>query len=149
MWRARLRLSNIQKSKPKRHPWLPVVAGIIRREQSVLLGLRPEGGSLAGKWEFPGGKIEIGEQPEEALARELKEELGIRAEIGPLRFATTHNYAEIGVMILFYEINYWTGQPTPIHHAEVKWVSIDEITKLALPDANRNILDRIVHLLKQ
>ncbi|MCB0349824.1 MAG: (deoxy)nucleoside triphosphate pyrophosphohydrolase [Bdellovibrionales bacterium] len=132
----------------KRHPWLPVVAAIIRREKSVLLGLRPSGGSLAGKWEFPGGKIEIGEQPEIALARELKEELGIDAEIGPLRFSATHHYGEVGVIILFYEVNYWKGQPSPLHHSEVKWVLAEEIHKLQLPDANRNVLDKIVKLLK-
>lgn len=138
----------MQKVKPKRNPWLPVVAGIIRRDKTVLLGKRPETGSLAGLWEFPGGKIELGEQPEHALARELKEELGIDAEIGPLRFATTHNYGEVGVLILFYEINYWTRQPTAAHHSELKWVAIDDIHKLPLPEANRNILDRIVNLLK-
>lgn len=138
----------MQKLKPKRHPWLPVVAAIIRREKNVLLGLRPESGTLAGLWEFPGGKIELGEQPEDALARELKEELGIEAEIGPLRLAASHNYGEVGVLLLFYEINYWKGQPQPAHHSELKWVAVDDIHKLPLPDANRNVLDRIVKLLK-
>jgi 8-oxo-dGTP diphosphatase len=132
----------------KRHPWLPVVAGVIKREKKVLLGLRPEGGSLAGLWEFPGGKIEPGEQPDRALARELKEELSIDAEVGPLRFSATHNYGEVGVIILFYEINYWKGQPQALHHADLKWVDAEEIFKMAMPEANRNVLDRIVQLLK-
>jgi 8-oxo-dGTP diphosphatase len=134
--------------KHKRHPWLPVVAGIIRREKTVLLGLRPESGNLAGMWEFPGGKIELGEQPDVALARELKEELNIDVEVGPLRFAATHNYGEIGVLLLFYEINFWKGQPVAAHHTELKWVSIDDLAKVQLPEANRNVLDRITELLK-
>ncbi len=134
--------------KPKRHPWLPVVAGIIRREKMVLLGQRPEGGNLAGLWEFPGGKIELGEQPDRALARELKEELNIDAEIGQLKFAATHNYGDVGVLLLFYEVNFWKGQPETAHHTELRWVHIDDLPKMALPEANRNVLDRIIALLK-
>ncbi|MEQ1664462.1 MAG: (deoxy)nucleoside triphosphate pyrophosphohydrolase [Bdellovibrionales bacterium] len=136
------------KFRKKRANWLPVVAGIIRREQSVLLGQRPEGGSLPGLWEFPGGKIEAGEQPEVALARELSEELGINATIGPLKFSTTHSFGEMGVLLLFYEVKYWTGQPTTNHHTELRWVKFDEIAALPLPDANRIVLNRIVELLK-
>lgn len=132
----------------KKNLWLPVVAALIKRENTLLLGLRPKGGSLAGLWEFPGGKIEAGEQPDQALARELKEELGIDAEIGPLRLATTHSYKEINVLIMFYEINYWTGQPQPLHHTELKWVTPSKIKDMPLPEANRKILDRIVALLK-
>lgn len=132
----------------KRHPWLPVVAAIIKRDKKILLGQRPEGGSLPGLWEFPGGKIELGELPEEALARELKEELNIDVEVGSLRLATTHNYGNVGVLILFYEILYWKGQPQAVHHTELKWVSRDELEQLPLPDANRNVLDKILSLLK-
>ena len=64
----------------KRPHWIPVVAGLIRRKDSFLLGLRPTGHSLPGVWEFPGGKIELGESPEEALKRELREELGIEIQ---------------------------------------------------------------------
>ena len=128
--------------------WLAVVAGIIKREKTVLLGRRPESGNLSGLWEFPGGKVELGEQPEKALARELKEELGIEAEVGPLKFATTHTYGKTGVLILFYEINYWKGQPSAIHHTELKWFHPNELNELPLPEANRNVLDRILLMLK-
>lgn len=133
--------------KPKRQSWLPVVAAIIRREKKVLLGLRPESGSLAGLWEFPGGKIESGELPEVALARELKEELNIDAEIGPLRIATTHSYGEVGIIILFYEVNFWKGQPQASHHTDLKWVDASELPRMSLPDANRNVLHKIMALL--
>ena len=57
--------------------WIPVVAGILKKDQMILVGQRPENHTLAGLWEFPGGKIELGETPEEALARELNEELEV------------------------------------------------------------------------
>ena len=135
-------------AKPKRQSWLPVVTAIIKREKKVLLGLRPESGSLAGLWEFPGGKIELGEIPERALARELKEELNIEAEIGPLRIATTHNYGDVGILILFYEVNFWKGQPQASHHTELKWVDVNDLPHTALPDANHRVLDKIMALLK-
>lgn len=134
--------------KTRRHPWLPVVAAIIRRDKMVLMGRRPESGNLAGLWEFPGGKIEFGESPEKALFRELKEELDIEADVGSLKFAVTHNYGETCVLILFYEVVSWRGQPKCAHHTEIRWMNAAEIPGLSLPDANRIVLDRVVSLLK-
>ena len=79
--------------------WIPVVTGLIQKEGMVLMGQRPRGNSLAGLWEFPGGKVELGESPEQALERELREELGIFAEVGTLRLATTHSYGEKAVLM--------------------------------------------------
>ncbi|MEI7974047.1 MAG: NUDIX domain-containing protein, partial [Bdellovibrio sp.] len=59
--------------RPAKTQWIPVVAGVLRKDHLILLGQRPEGNHLAGHWEFPGGKIEAGESPEQALQRELKE----------------------------------------------------------------------------
>lgn len=135
-------------SKLKKNTWLPVVAAIIRRENKVLLGQRPDSGTLAGLWEFPGGKIEMGEAPDRALARELKEELGIDADIGPIQIATTYNYSEVGILLLFYVVNSWRGQPEASHHNAIKWVDAEELKQISLPDANRNVLDKIIHILK-
>jgi 8-oxo-dGTP diphosphatase len=134
--------------KPKRPQWLPVVAGILIRDNQVLLGQRPEHKSLPGLWEFPGGKIELGESPEVALRRELKEELGIDATIGPLRLATTHSYDESGVVLLFFEVRYWTGQPRPVHHLDLKWVNAKDLKTEKLPEANRVILTQILEILE-
>ena len=80
-----LGISTILKFMTSKKPtWIPVATGILRKGSLVLVGQRPEGHTLAGQWEFPGGKIELGEQPKEALQRELFEELGIKAEIGDL-----------------------------------------------------------------
>ena len=130
--------------KPRRPSWLPVVAAIIRKENKVLLGQRPPNKSLAGLWEFPGGKIELGESPEEALRRELEEELGIDADIGPLRVVTSHNYGDVGVLLVFFEVNFWKGEPKSIYHSQLKWVTVDELRQTELPEANRLILHKII-----
>lgn len=132
---------------PRRHNWIPVVTALIQREGKVLVGQRPEGHSLAGVWEFPGGKIEPSETPEEALKRELKEELGIEADIGQLAFASTHNYGPTGIVLLFYHVQFWKGELRPVHHKELKWVAPQELGQWPLPEANRKILYRILHAL--
>lgn len=124
--------------------WIPVVAGLIRKDQQVLLGQRPENNSLPGAWEFPGGKIEKGESPEEALARELDEELGIQAQVGPLRLACTHSYGEVSILILFFDVLYWKGEPKPKHHMQIEWVKISDLPSRSIPEANRKILPRIM-----
>ena len=129
---------------PRRHNWIPVVTALISREGKLLVGRRPEGHSLAGLWEFPGGKIEMGETPEEALRRELKEELSIDAEIGSLALATTHNYGQTGIILLFFNVHFWKGELRTVHHAEIKWVPAQELRQWPLPEANRRILDRLL-----
>lgn len=131
----------------KRATWIPVVAGLMRRQGKVLVGQRPQGGSLAGAWEFPGGKIELGESPEIALARELKEELGIDAEIGPLKFAASHTYGKTGILFLFFEVKFWKGQIKTQQHLDLKWVTTKELGQLELPEANSKFLDQIVAVL--
>lgn len=128
----------------RRPVWIPVVTGFLRKGDKVLVGQRPAGNTLAGQWEFPGGKIERNESPEHALARELREELGIEAEIGTLKLASTHNYGDTGIVILFYEVLFWKGEPKTVHHMELKWVTKEELPQLSIPDANRKILDRII-----
>lgn len=132
-----------RKSKIRKGHWIPVVAGFIRKDGKILVGQRPENNSLAGQWEFPGGKIESGETPEQALIRELNEELGIDAEVGDLKLACTHSYGDVGILILFYEINYWKGEPRPIHHMMLEWIHPEELKHRNIPEANRKILDRI------
>lgn len=131
----------------KRPTWIPVVTGLLRKGDKILVGQRPVGHTLAGHWEFPGGKIEKNETPEFALARELREELGIEAEVGRLMLASTHSYGDTGIVILFYEVLFWKGEPKNVHHMELKWVEPSGLSSLTLPDANRKIIDRIVQLL--
>jgi 8-oxo-dGTP diphosphatase len=127
----------------KKPTWIPVVTGILRKGSLVLVGQRPDGHTLAGQWEFPGGKIELGEQPREALQRELFEELGIKADIGELRMTWTHSYPEVGILLLFFEVQFWKGEPKPVHHTDLKWVTFEELEKLEIPEANRKLLPLI------
>ncbi len=128
----------------KRPVWIPVVTGLIRKGNKVLVGQRPVGHSLAGQWEFPGGKIERNESPEEALIRELREELGIEAEVGTLKLASTHTFGDTGIIILFYEVNFWKGEPKPVHHMELRWIEPKDLAGLPIPDANKRILPKLL-----
>ena len=130
----------MRKPRLKKIHWIPVVAGLLRKEKKILVGQRPENHSLAGLWEFPGGKIEIGESPEEALARELNEELGIEADIGQLKLACTHSYGDVGIVIMFYEVNYWKGEPKAKHHLMLEWIYPQELKLRPIPEANKKIL---------
>lgn len=89
----------------------------------------------------------MGESPEKALARELREELGIEATIGELRLANTHSYGEKGVILLFYDVPFWNGEPKPKHHSDLQWVAPDQIPELEIPEANRRILSTILDIL--
>ncbi|MEK6773782.1 MAG: 8-oxo-dGTP diphosphatase MutT [Bdellovibrionota bacterium] len=133
-----------KKPRNKKNHWIPVVAGFLKKDGKILVGQRPENNSLAGQWEFPGGKIELGENPEQALTRELDEELGITAEVGELKLACTHTYGDVGILILFYEIKYWKGEPKAKHHMMLEWIYPEELKMRTIPEANRKILDRIL-----
>jgi 8-oxo-dGTP diphosphatase len=73
----------------------------------------------------------------------LNEELGIIAEVGELKIACTHSYSDVGIIILFYEILFWKGEPKTKHHINLKWVKPSELPGMKIPDANRKNLDRI------
>lgn len=132
-----------RRKKVKKPQWIPVVAGIMRKGPQILIGQRPETHSLAGLWEFPGGKIEAGENPEVALARELQEELGIEAVIGDLKLSCTHSYGDLNILILFFEVLYWKGEPKAKHHLMLEWIHPEELPLRPIPEANRKHLDRL------
>ncbi len=133
----------------KRSFWIPVVAGFLRRGDQILVGQRPENHSLAGLWEFPGGKIEANESPEQALIRELSEELGIEADIGELKLAASHSYGDVNILILFYEILFWKGEPKAKHHLKLEWISPQELFNRPIPEANQRMKDRLLNILEQ
>ena len=122
---------------------LPVVAAALIDEGGrVLVQQRPAGKSLAGLWEFPGGKIEPGETPEDALVRELREELGIvvdPADLRPASFAS-EPLGDRHLLLLLFVARAWRGEPRAIEAAEVRWCSAAELSSLPMPAADRPLL---------
>ncbi|MDC0136322.1 8-oxo-dGTP diphosphatase MutT [Sulfitobacter sp.] len=104
----------------------------------VLLAQRPEGKSMAGLWEFPGGKVETGETPEAALVRELHEELGIdtwASCLAPLTFAS-HSYDEFHLMMPLFACRKWEGTPQPREGQVLKWVKPNDMRNYPMPEAD-------------
>lgn len=128
---------------------LPVVAAAMIAEGRVLVQRRPEGTSLAGLWEFPGGKIEPGESPEAALVRELEEELGIVAApsaLVPLAFAS-EPLAERHLLLLLYRLDRWEGVPDARHASALAWADLATLRRLPMPPADLPFLDVLAPLL--
>ncbi len=101
-----------------------VVAALIWRDDHLLICRRPEGGALAGQWEFPGGKIDPGETPEEALARELREELGVETRVGERIFEHVHAYTPERIAhLLFFRVQITAGKPQRFEHQDMRWVA--------------------------
>lgn len=117
---------------------LVVAVALIDTEGRVLLAQRPEGKSLAGLWEFPGGKVETGETPEAALIRELTEELGIETKsscLAPLTFAS-HSYPEFHLLMPLFACRRWTGIPTPREGQNLAWVRARDLRDYPMPPAD-------------
>jgi 8-oxo-dGTP diphosphatase len=116
---------------------LRVVAGVILEGDRVLLARRPPGTHLAGYWEFPGGKVEPGEGEREALRRELREELGVEAEVGERLATVRHRYADRGpVVITFFACRLRGGPVRPSAGQEVRWVRRRDLPAYRLPPAD-------------
>jgi mutator protein MutT len=124
-------------------PLIVVVAGVVCRGESVLLAQRKRGAHLELLWEFPGGKLEEGEGPEQCLAREMKEELGVEVEVGPLMDVLTHRYPERRVLICFYECRLSSGEPRAVECEAVAWVKRSEMLSLRWVPADGPFVRRL------
>ena len=118
-----------------------VVAGLIVRGNEILIGQRRPDQPMALLWEFPGGKIEPGEGPEEALRRELNEELGITATIGPRVTRIRHNYRHGGAVDLqFFAVHEFTGEIVSEIYHQVRWVKLEELPEFEFLAADRGLI---------
>jgi 8-oxo-dGTP diphosphatase len=121
---------------------LVVAVALVDPDGRVLIAQRPEGKQLAGLWEFPGGKIEAGERPEETLIRELKEELGIdvkEACLAPLTFAS-HRYEDFHLLMPLYICRRWEGLPTALEHQALAWVPPHKLRDYPMPPADEPLI---------
>jgi 8-oxo-dGTP diphosphatase len=117
---------------------LVVACALIDADNRVLIAQRPEGKALAGLWEFPGGKLNDGERPEDALIRELHEELGItvrEACLAPLTFAS-HAYETFHLLMPLYICRNWNGMVRPLEGQTLAWVRRDKLRDYPMPAAD-------------
>ena len=124
-------------------------AALIDVDGRVLLAQRPEGKTMAGVWEFPGGKVEPGETPEAALIRELDEELAVNTKescLAPLTFAS-HEYNNFHLLLLLYVCRRWHGTPTPKENNPVIWVRPPRLGDYPMPPADKPLVAMLQDLL--
>jgi 8-oxo-dGTP diphosphatase len=128
---------------------LVVACALIDADRRVLIAKRPEGKGMAGLWEFPGGKVEAGERPEETLIRELHEELGITVKepcLAPLTFAS-HAYDDFHLLMPLYICRRWEGLVEAREHAALKWVKPSTLRDYPMPPADEPLIPALIDLL--
>lgn len=127
-------------------PDLPIIlvaaVALFDADGRVLIAQRPEGKSMAGLWEFPGGKVEDGETPEKALIRELKEELAVdtvESCLAPFTFAS-HAYDDFHLLMPLFVCRKWEGRVTPMENQQIKWVMPMRLGDYPMPPADKPLI---------
>jgi len=128
---------------------LVVACALIDTDRRVLIAQRPQGKTLAGLWEFPGGKVEPGERPEATLIRELHEEIGItvrEACLAPLTFAS-HAYEDFDLLMPLYICRRWEGDVVAREGQNLAWVRANKLRNYAMPPADLPLIPHLIDLL--
>jgi len=128
---------------------LVAACALVDRDGRVLLARRPEGKSMAGLWEFPGGKVEPGETPEETVIRELKEELGVETKaacLAPLTFAS-HAYEYFHLLMPLFVCRRFEGIARPLEGQAVKWVRPKDLRSYPMPPADEPLVAFLIDLI--
>ena len=128
---------------------LVVACALVDADSRVLIAQRPPGKPMAGLWEFPGGKVEAGERPEQTLIRELKEELGIavnEACLAPLTFAS-HSYPDFHLLMPLYVCRRWEGTLTALEGQKLAWVRPNLMRDYPMPPADEPLVSHLMTLL--
>ena len=127
---------------------LVAACALIDPDGRILIAQRPKGKSMAGLWEFPGGKVETGERPEQSLIRELKEELGITVKeecLAPLTFAS-HLYPDFHLLMPLYVCRRWQGMVTAQEQQKLKWVRPADLKTYPMPPADEPLISHLTTL---
>jgi 8-oxo-dGTP diphosphatase len=128
---------------------LVAACALVDADGRVLIARRPEGKMMGGLWEFPGGKVEAGETPEDTLIRELREELGIETKeacLAPLTFAS-HRYQDFHLLMPLYVCRRWQGTPQGHEGQALKWVRPRELRDFPMPPADAPLISPLIELL--
>lgn len=129
----------------KNTEYVPVTAGIIRKDGKVLIAKRKRA-LMGSPWEFPGGKVEKDETLQECLKRELREELGIEAEIGAFLCAQKHVLnCQSAIHLFAYEVTHISGDFQLRDHEEIRWVPVEELEQYNFPDTDRVIVQYLIN----
>jgi 8-oxo-dGTP diphosphatase len=120
-----------------------VTAAILLHEGKVLVAKRGPGGPTGGMWELPGGKVEIGETPEECLEREMLEEFGINVTVGRFFGESVFHYHNGAIKLLAYLTSWESGELVPAVHADYCWVSVDELKDYELAPADIPLAEKL------
>lgn len=129
-------------SRPSADP-IPVVAGILVRGDDILICQRHHTDRYGLQWEFPGGKLQPGESPEQGLRRELKEELNIDASVGPEVFRLRHRYPDRYVEVIFFRVDSFRGQLKNWVFESITWAARSTLARYAFLAADRELVERI------
>ena len=116
------------------------VAVIWNDQKQILIDRRLPTGAMGGLWEFPGGKIELGETIQECIQREISEELGIEIAVGEHLITIDHTYTHLRVTLTVHHSQHLAGVPKAIECDEIRWVSLDELDNFTFPEANGEII---------
>ena len=128
----------------KGRPAMTVVAAVIQKDGKVLIGQRPRSSTYGGRWEFPGGKVESRENTRDALARELWEELAIRAEIGEEFMRYEYQYpGRPPIRLIFYHVSRWEGDPVNQAFAQIVWESPGRLMEYDFLDGDLDLIRRL------
>lgn len=120
-----------------------VVAALIWQGEQFLICQRPAHKARALLWEFPGGKVEPGETPAQALERECREELDVLLEVGGLYMQVTHNYPDLTVALSLYHARILEGQPRLLEHADLRWITAQQLDNFSFCPADQDIIKRL------